>query len=210
MRLLNILDQNKLLKKKYFIKVKKNIPTNSGLGGGSMNAGSVNNVFVSKKFLKLSKKKIFEICDQIGDDTKIGYFGFNGSLVLLDSHNKIKVLKKKLNHPILLIKPSFGCSTKKIFSKVKNFTNPHRDINRLFPRLYLANNDLECIVLKLFPSLKKPINFLKNLEGSKFVRMTGSGSCFVALFNSEEHLDNASKLFKKKYQNYWSVKSKIV
>ena len=50
-----------------------------------MNAGSVLKFFVSKKLVKLSKKKIFEICDQIGDDTKIGYFGFNGSLVLLDS-----------------------------------------------------------------------------------------------------------------------------
>ena len=210
MRLLNILDQKKLLKKKYFIEVKKNIPTNSGLGGGSMNAGSVLKFFVSKKLVKLSKKKICEICDQIGDDTKIGYFGINRRLVLLDSHNKIKVIKKKLNHPILLIKPSFGCSTRKVFSKVKNFSNPLRDTTKLFTRLYLANNDLECIVLKLFPSLIKPINFLKNLEGSKFVRMTGSGSCFVAFFNSKDHLDNASKLFKKKYQNYWSVKSKIV
>ena len=59
-RLLNILDQNKLLKKKYFIKVKKNIPTNSGLGGGSMNAGSVLKFFVSKKLVKLSKKRFLK------------------------------------------------------------------------------------------------------------------------------------------------------
>ena len=48
-----------------------------------MNAGNVLKFFVSKKLVKLSKKRFFEICDQIGDDTKIGYFGFNGSLVFL-------------------------------------------------------------------------------------------------------------------------------
>ena len=35
--LLNILDKKKLLTKKYKIKVTKNIPQKSGLGGGSMN-----------------------------------------------------------------------------------------------------------------------------------------------------------------------------
>jgi len=36
--LLKILDQKGLIKKKYYIKVTKNIPQKSGMGGGSMNA----------------------------------------------------------------------------------------------------------------------------------------------------------------------------
>ena len=57
-KLLKILDSQKLLKgKKYFIKIKKNIPQKSGMGGGSMNAATLIKYFLSKNIIKLSKKK---------------------------------------------------------------------------------------------------------------------------------------------------------
>ena len=55
---MNILDEKNLLNnQKYFIKIKKNIPQKSGLGGGSMNASALIRFFISKKILNLSKKK---------------------------------------------------------------------------------------------------------------------------------------------------------
>ena len=45
-KLLNILQKKNLLKKKYYIKIKKNIPQRSGLGGGSMNAATDLNYFL--------------------------------------------------------------------------------------------------------------------------------------------------------------------
>ena len=48
-QLLKIIDKKKLLKHKYQIIIKKNIPAMSGLGGGSMNAASIINFFVKKK-----------------------------------------------------------------------------------------------------------------------------------------------------------------
>ena len=48
--LLNILDNKKLLKNnKFKIKIKKNIPVQAGLGGGSMNAASILNYLIKKK-----------------------------------------------------------------------------------------------------------------------------------------------------------------
>ena len=53
--LLKILNNNNLLKnQKYFIKIKKNIPQKSGLGGGSMNASSLID-FRSQKILDFLK-----------------------------------------------------------------------------------------------------------------------------------------------------------
>ena len=56
-RLLNNIDKKKLLKKKYQIIVKKNVPSEAGLGGGSMNAASILNFFVKKKLIKVKKKR---------------------------------------------------------------------------------------------------------------------------------------------------------
>ena len=49
--------KKKLLKDKYHIIVKKNIPSKAGLGGGSMNAANILNFFVKQKLIKVKKKK---------------------------------------------------------------------------------------------------------------------------------------------------------
>ena len=57
-KLLDILDANKLLnEKKFSIKIKKNIPQKSGLGGGSMNSANILNFFEKKKFIQIDQKK---------------------------------------------------------------------------------------------------------------------------------------------------------
>ena len=48
-QLLEKIDKKKLLKDKYQVIVKKNIPSQAGLGGGSMNAASIINFFKKKK-----------------------------------------------------------------------------------------------------------------------------------------------------------------
>ena len=77
-KLLNILDDRNLLRKKKFqIKITKNIPQRAGLGGGSMNAASLLSLFIKKNFLKISSKKIREICDLIGSDVVLGIYKSN-------------------------------------------------------------------------------------------------------------------------------------
>ena len=55
--LLSILDKKKLLNKNYKIQIKKNIPQQSGLGGGSMNAASILGYFIKKKNSSFAKKR---------------------------------------------------------------------------------------------------------------------------------------------------------
>ena len=48
-KLIRNIENKKLLKNKYQIIVKKNIPTKAGLGGGSMNAANILRSFIKKK-----------------------------------------------------------------------------------------------------------------------------------------------------------------
>ena len=72
------------------------------------------------------------------------------------------------------------------------------------------NNSLEQIVLSKYSKLRKIKSFLEGLPGILFVRMTGSGSAFVAYFNSKKRCQNAKKQFVKKYKNYWCISSKTI
>ena len=61
-KLFYILEDQKLLNnKKFRVKIIKNIPQEAGLGGGSMNAASILNFLLKKRFIKLNRIKISEL-----------------------------------------------------------------------------------------------------------------------------------------------------
>ena len=210
LKLLDILDKKNYLKKKYKIQIRKNIPQQSGLGGGSMNAAFLLSYFFKKKMIRASKKDIFNICHQIGSDVFLGLDRKNSILL-----NK-KIIKKfntKTRLFAILIKPNIGCSTSEIYRKVKCFSNTRIKISKKVLKiesLKNAKNDLEIPAFKLYPVLRKLKIFLSNIDQVKFVRMTGSGSTIVAYFLNKKSAINGLKLIKKNFKNYWSIISKTI
>ena len=89
-KLLKILEEKKLIDQKYLIKITKNIPQKSGLGGGSMNAANILKYFINRKIIKLNTKQILEITDYVGSDVILG----------LDSTNSVLTSKKKITRYI--------------------------------------------------------------------------------------------------------------
>jgi 4-diphosphocytidyl-2-C-methyl-D-erythritol kinase len=210
--LLNLLDEKKLLKgKKFEIKIIKNIPQKSGMGGGSMNASSIIKFFLKKKIINLGKKDLNNIMKTIGSDVPLG---MNLKNTILSKTGKLTVKEKKLGLYALIVKPNFGCSTKIIYSKTKQQTKPKYNNPKVslfsINNIINSNNDLEKAAFKLNPKLKNLKLFLSSLPNTMCVRMTGSGSCIVAYYQSEKKALKGLRLLKKKYKNYWCIVSKTV
>ena len=211
-KLLNILDEKKLLKnKKFQFKIKKNIPQEAGLGGGSMNAANILNFFIKKKFIKLNQKKIRMISNQIGSDVILG---ISPKSTVLTTNNVIKKFFRCPRFYTMLVYPNFGCSTKKIYSGVKNFTKPKFDNPKktMFSTKFLKKQDnaLEKIAFLKYPKLKRIKFFLENLKSPLFVRMTGSGSVIIAYYQSKRDCELAKVQFKRKFKNCWCNTSKTI
>ena len=211
-KLLRLLDKNNLLdNKKFQIKIIKNIPLKSGMGGGSMNAASLLKYFFQKKLIKISGKEMHEIAYSIGSDVALGLEKKN---TILFANNSLKKLDFKTRIHILLVKPNINYSTKFIYSKVKKYSKQqYKTKNKVyFSKENLVNykNDLEKIVLNKYPKMKNLNFFLNTLPGLIFVRMTGSGSTIVAYFKNKKALDTGARIFRKQYSNYWSMKSKTI
>ena len=210
--LLNILDKNKFLKnKKYLIRIKKNIPQEAGLGGGSMNSANILIFFIKKKIIRISQKQITKISNIIGSDVILGT-KLKSSILI--SNGNIKRYSKCPKFHILLVKPKFGCSTKNIYSKIKKFTKPKYNQPKkfMFSTKYLLTqkNNLEEIAFNCYPKLKKIKNFLLESNNPSFVRMTGSGSVIVAYYQSKQDCENAKVKFRRKFKNYWYNISKTI
>ena len=211
-KLLKIIDKDKLLKAtKLEIIIKKNIPPEAGLGGGSMNAATILKFLVKKKLINISEEKLYRICSSVGSDVILGMHSNN---LILKSNNTIKEFLIKKNIFTLVVKPSFGCSTKKIYSRVKKFRKAkfNKPVKNMFDLGFLKkmNNDLELIALNKYPKLNTLKKFLDKLSKVEFVRMTGSGSAIIAYFKSHKMCKEAEKKVKNKFRNYWCKTAKTI
>ena len=210
-KLLKLLEKKKIINKKFEINIKKNIPQKSGMGGGSMNAASILSYFMKKRIINISNKKAKDLAYKVGSDVVLGLEKKNS---ILFKNKKIGRLNKKIDFHVLIVMANEGCSTKYIFSKVKKYSKPlYFNINkRFFETNYLvqSNNDLENVVFKKYSKIKNLKYFLSNLPNIVFTRMTGSGSAIVAYFKSKKAANNAARIFRRKYKNYWYIVSKTI
>ncbi len=211
-KLFNTLDKKNLLNnQKFKVNITKFIPSKAGLGGGSMNAANILKYLIKKKFIKPSKTQIISTCKSIGSDVILG---LNSTYLVVKSNNYIKELKNCKKFYTLIVKPDFGCSTKNIYSGVKKFSKPQftKPSTKMISFSYLKtlSNSLEIIAMSKFPKLKFIKSYLESCSNECFVRMTGSGSAFVAYFESKKICDYVKKRLSRKYKNYWCKVAKTI
>ena len=213
---LNLLRKNNLLKNQSFkINIKKNIPHGSGLGGGSSNAANLLNFFNKKMELKLNENKITKFARQIGFDVPIILKKKN--TFLTGNNDKILRLNKRFKLNILIVYPNIICSTKKIYqsntksnlTKLK-YSFHKNNTKKLINFLKNQNNDLENTLIKIYPKIRKIIDFIKSQKGCYFSRISGSGSACIGIFSNRTNAIHAQKLIKIKYPKYWCVVSKTI
>ena len=215
-KVLNLLRSNKLLANQAFkINVQKNIPHGSGLGGGSSNAANLLKYLNSKMKLKLSKNEVINLADQIGFDVPINLEKKN--TFLTGKKGKILRLNQKFKLNLLIVYPNLTCSTKKIYDRNRNINllKPKsffyiKDNKKLINFLKNENNDLETTVIKIYPKIKKIIDYIKSQKGCYFSRITGSGSACIGIFSNIRNAIYAQKAIRSKYTKYWCVLSKTI
>ena len=213
---LNLLRNKKLLENQAFkINIKKNIPHGSGLGGGSSNAADLLNYFNLKTKLKLNKNKIKKLASQIGSDVPVNLERKN--TFLTGKKDKILRFSQKFKLNLLIVYPNLICSTKKIYQKNKKISFSKRQPSfsaisnkKLINFLKSEHNDLEKTVIKIYPKVKKIIDYIKSQKGCYFSRITGSGSACIGIFSNMKNAIYAQKLIKLKYPKYWCAVSKTI
>lgn len=211
-----LLRKKKLLKNKCFkIDLKKNIPHGSGLGGGSSNAATLLNYFNLKMKLGLSKNKLQKIAGKIGFDVPISLEKKN--TFLTGKKDEILRIKKRFGLNLLIVYPNIICSTKKIYKENKKIGLSRDKIDfktkngkKFIDYLKNEHNDLESAAVKIYPIIKKLINFIKLQKGCHLSRITGSGSSCIGIFSNMRNAIYAQKLIKLKYPKYWSAVSKTI
>ena len=180
----------------------KNIPSESGMGGGSSDAAAVLVVLQEHFGQPFSEEELLRIAVNVGAD--VPFFLYGGTCLCERVGEVIKPLENLTGLGVLIGKPKAGVSTpecfelmdrekgkpfdEKAYSDYIDSLNVHyRSSSDMLEKLLagreLLVNDLEAPAIKLVPEIETIKRAFIN-AGAEYCCMTGSGSAVFALFGS--------------------------
>jgi 4-diphosphocytidyl-2-C-methyl-D-erythritol kinase len=186
----------------------KKIPMGAGLGGGSSNAAAVLLALPVLAGKPVGMDKLMALGAQLGSD--VPFFLTGGTALGLGRGTELYTLPDVAQEPILLVAPGVHVTTGPAYQALGRsltFTGLSSSINsfeayvRALEQLRsagrasaLSANDFETVVTRQYPQLKTIQAKLWGFGLRKQARMTGSGSAFFAIFESEREREHAQGL----------------
>jgi 4-diphosphocytidyl-2-C-methyl-D-erythritol kinase len=177
------------------IEIEKNLPMGGGLGGGSSDAATALVVLNRLWNLDFSKTRLMELGLQLGADVPVFVYGHaSWAEGVGEKLEKIEPEEKW----IVIIKPDCHVDTKEIFS-VKDLTRDSKSITMADFNAGQHQNDCLDVVCKLYQPVK---NALVDLAVYSEARLTGTGACVFAQFDSKELAESAYNALTEKWRVY--------
>ena len=193
------------------VKLQKNIPVGTGLGGGSSNA-AVTLIALSRYFnWPLDRQELLQTAQHIGSD--VPFFLYGGTARGEGRGDKIAPLADAIRQEVLVVHPGFTCSTAEIYRKfdeaglLTEKPNFIKILSDLRPESYRTivsqiGNDLEPVVFALYPELDSIKKRLLD-TGAVSAALTGSGSAVYGLFEKAADLEKAAQQFPARYKTHF-------
>jgi len=164
------------------IGVDKRIPMGGGLGGGSSDAASVLIALNRIWGCGLSRARLQEIGLALGADVPFFVFGETAFA------EGVGEALQPLDVPpawYVMVAPKVSVPTAQIFSAPELTRNSEPIIMRGFAT-HATRNDMQATVCKLFPEVAEALDWLSQFGAA---RMSGSGACIFAPFDSKAAAD---------------------
>ena len=176
---LNLLRSRSNLPGFFDIIIKKNIPTEAGLGGGSSNAAGIISTLTKKYNLQMPTYR--EIAVNVGSDVPFFITGKPANIFGIGDIVNPENLQRDIN--MILVVPNQKISTKDAFSMFDELSQDNLEINE-YEGLKIFN-DFWIPAQTLQPNLLKIKNNLESITNLEFY-LSGSGSSMFSLGDTEE------------------------
>ncbi len=175
-----------------YMKLEKNLPIGSGLGGGSSDAASALKLMESFFNLSLNENMKRHLMVMIGADVPVCYTKqtsyFSGIGEIIEPAPDLPPT------PMLLVWPGISCSTQQIFearpegatSIPVNRPASFENLQGLVEFLNHTGNDLAAAAEYIHPQITTTRHWMEEQDGCLLARMSGSGAAIFGIFQDEE------------------------
>lgn len=168
------------------VHLKKQIPWQAGLGGGSSNAATALWALKDLSGLEVTTDQLMAWGAELGSD--IPFFFSEGTAYATGRGERVNHLPALPRQDLWIVKPAQGLSTPAVYKALRLDALPHRDASVALEACLSGEaayfNDLEAAAFQLDPSLEALKRRL-TANGYKAVVLCGSGSAFFCLGDRE-------------------------
>ncbi|MEY4768336.1 MAG: hypothetical protein RL637_975 [Pseudomonadota bacterium] len=171
------------------IDVEKNLPIGGGLGGGSSDAATTLVVLNKLWQLNYSIEILMELGLQLGADVPVFIYGFSAWAEGIGEKLEKIIVPEQW---VIVIKPECEVSTQQIFT-AKELTRNSKPITIGDFLRGQQQNDCLPVVVGLYPQVEQALSKLSKVSLPK---LTGTGSCVFAQFDSEDLARQSYELLK--------------
>ncbi|EJF90504.1 4-(cytidine 5'-diphospho)-2-C-methyl-D-erythritol kinase [Bartonella tamiae] len=198
-----------------FLKLEKNLPLSSGLGGGSGDAAGVMQLLRHAWCLKASDKIWSELALSLGADVPmcLSALTTGKSLIAKGVGEELTLLNEACPLWLVLVNHGEEIPTAEIFKRLKNKNNTPlnldisclKHVDSLVEALKKTRNDLYEPARSVAPKLEDVLTLLDQ-TGSKLSRMSGSGATCFGIFGDKRAACASASKIKEKHPT-WFVKT---
>ena len=190
------------------IKLEKNLPIASGVGGGSADAAAtlrgLNNLWTLNK----SEAELCSLAETLGSDVPACVL--SRPLLMRGRGEVLDPLPAFPSLPLLLVNPRVAVSTRQVFGALKGFDERRAPMpscvtgaRDLAAYLEHTRNDLRDAAVGLAPVIGDVLHAIEAQSGCAFAQMSGSGATCFGLFENDAACVTAAQTITKAQPGWW-------
>jgi 4-diphosphocytidyl-2-C-methyl-D-erythritol kinase len=164
------------------VAIRKQIPIEAGLGGGSSDAAAALRALPVLWQLPVPADRLYLIARDLGAD--VPFFFEGGTVLCVDRGDVLYPLLDRPSSSVVLLFPDFGVSTRDAYRWWDEWTETQTPTE--------TGNDLQGPVAARHPGIARAVSRLRRL-GATHAAMSGSGSAVFGLFATERKASAAAR-----------------
>ena len=189
------------------IRLTKNLPVASGIGGGSADAAAALRGLMRLADIQLDAAELQKIALSLGADVPVCLYG---RACRMQGVGEVITPVQQLPAPaILLVNPLQACGTADVFRamglKAGDVLGSAVDVGA--PETW--RNDMGVASCQVLPVIGDVLATLSQLQTARTVRMSGSGATCFALFDELRDAETARQMIRAARPEWWSVSARL-
>ena len=199
------------------MRLEKNLPAASGIGGGSADAAAalraalmLNPDFADVDWEAPPLDMVLPLAE------KILALGADIPMCLLSQPARVRGIGQDIapvdlpRLPVLLVNPRVPVPTGAVFQALASRENPPMSdmpieptAHALIEWLHAQRNDLETPAFEIAPAIRVVLDVLRAANGCQIARMSGSGATCFGAFDTEASAEAAERMIGDAYPDWW-------
>lgn len=190
------------------IRLEKNLPPSSGIGGGSSDAAAT-----IRALTEMYPSVDPTIADLVNLGADVPVCMSTQLTRMQGIGDRLTRLGSAPSIPIILVNPGVSLPTADVFNALETKENlplpeimpDPTDLSNWLGWLGEQRNDLEQPAMKLQPEIARVLEVLSAFPETKLARMSGSGATCFAILEDSERRDALAAFIRKQHPNWWVV-----